>query len=125
MVFLWIPFAHFPNRQTLGRTANDLNNLLVSGGLAFVVGPSHFSEWVHQYHMDLILGENVCSLPTYRLHQAILPQSSIKPRLNGFCFKKNWEFPWGGGSFTLKNSLSAIFPLVPQNNSLFFASFPM
>ena len=89
IVFLWVPFAHFQDHKTLGQIANDLNRLLVSGGIAFVVGPSQLVECANRYHLELIFGEDVSALPTFRLHQAILPKARLKSDLMIFVFRKN------------------------------------
>jgi hypothetical protein len=89
MVFLWVPFAHFQDHQTLGQTTHEINTLLPPGGIAFIVGPSLLPENANRYHLELIYGEYVEALPTFRLHKAILPKARVHPDLMVFVFRKN------------------------------------
>ena len=89
ILFLWVPFVHFQDHRTLGRTVNDINNLLPSGGIAFLVGSSELAEFANRHHMELIYGEYVGALPTFRLHQAILPRARLNPELMVFVLRKN------------------------------------
>ncbi len=89
IVFLWVPFRHYQDHQTLSQTVRDIKNFLSDGGLAFIVGPSHLAESANRYNLDLIYSESAGALPTFRLHQAILPKARLNPDLMVFVIKKN------------------------------------
>jgi hypothetical protein len=89
IVFLWIPFAHFQDHQMLGQITHEIKSLLPAGGIAFIVGPSLLAESVIRNHLELMYSEYVSALPTFRLHQAILPKARIHPDLMVFVLKKN------------------------------------
>lgn len=89
LVFLWVPFAYFHDYQTVGQIIHDINNLLPPGGITFLIGSSLLAEGAKRYDLEPIYGEYVWALPTFRLHQAILPKARLNPDLMVFIFRKN------------------------------------
>jgi hypothetical protein len=89
IVFHWVAFTHFQDHQRLGQTIHEINNLLPDGGIAFIVGPSLLAESTQRNHLELLYGEYVSALPTFRLHRSILPKTRIHPDLMVFVFRKN------------------------------------
>lgn len=88
-LFMWVPFADFDNHTILNRTAHHMDKLLFPGGIAFLAGPQRLAEYANRQHFELLYGEYVRTLPTFHLHQAILPQAHVNPDLMVFVWRKN------------------------------------
>ncbi len=68
----------------LDETTRAVANALTSTGVAFVVGPPTMGELLQAHPVWLARVEAVETLPTFRMHQAILPQARLKSDLTLF-----------------------------------------
>lgn len=81
VIYAWLPFSQFHNAQALHETAGALAEALRPGGLAFLVGPAAMSPALQTYRLRILRMDPVASLPSFRMHQSILPQARVKPDL--------------------------------------------
>ncbi len=81
----WIPFTIFNDAHKLHETVRTISGAIGQGGLAFIVGPVALKSAIQmQPQLQLISMEPVESLPTFRMHQTILPKARLKPGLTLF-----------------------------------------
>jgi hypothetical protein len=83
-IYRWVPFAVFEQPQELAIVASDLRGALSPSGLAFVVGPWSMGEVLTGTQLRIVQYESVDTLPTFRMHQSILPQARLKSTLTLF-----------------------------------------
>jgi hypothetical protein len=88
LVYLWLPFVEFEHQYQLGQRLRNLSATLSSGGLAFVVGPQTLQAVMRPAGLNALAAEAVQDLPTFRMHQAILPKARLKPGLTLFRLQK-------------------------------------
>ncbi|MEP6888549.1 MAG: hypothetical protein ABI945_09545 [Nitrospirales bacterium] len=83
-IYRWVPFSCFDNPHELAAVASALRRTLQPGGLAFVVGPQAMGDTLTSPMLRIVQMESVDTLATFRMHQAILPQSRLKANLTLF-----------------------------------------
>ncbi|WP_447983120.1 hypothetical protein [Nitrospira sp. Nam74] len=83
-IYRWVPFSCFDDPRELTDAASALARALKSGGLAFVVGPRSMGDTLISHRLRIVQLESVDALPTFRMHQSILPQSRLKANLTLF-----------------------------------------
>jgi hypothetical protein len=83
-IYCWVPFLWFDNPHELKVVASALRRALKPGGLAFVVGPQSMADALTSHMLRIVQIESVDTLPTFRMHQTILPQSRLKANLTLF-----------------------------------------
>ena len=88
LLFIWIPFAIHGDALKLHETIRAIAGALASGGLAFVVGPISLQSGFQAQQLRVLQAEPVESLPTFRIHQTILPKSRLKAGLTLFHLAK-------------------------------------
>lgn len=88
VLYEWVPFSQFKHLVDLEETARAVANALTPAGVAFVVGPPTMGELLQAHRVRLARVEAVETLPTFRMHQAILPQARLKPDLTLFQIMK-------------------------------------
>ncbi|MSR24916.1 MAG: hypothetical protein EXR96_07475 [Nitrospiraceae bacterium] len=89
LLHAWIPFTIFNDTRTLHETVRTISGAIGQGGLAFIVGPVALTSAIQmQPQLQLISAEPVESLPTFRMHQTILPKARLKPGLTLFLVKR-------------------------------------
>ncbi|MGH7231608.1 MAG: hypothetical protein ACREJU_09660 [Nitrospiraceae bacterium] len=89
LIYKWIAFADYTQTVRLNNMAGVVAKALNPGGLAFVVGPSSMrpalqASLLRIHHIDLVE-----QLPTFRMHQAVLPKARIKHDVTLFHLAKN------------------------------------
>ena len=89
VIYSWMPFAIFHDTLSLDQTCSSLGKALVPGGIACVSGPSLMAECLNRHGMDLLYGEYVQTLPTFRLHRSILPRAQLHNDLMAFVCTKH------------------------------------
>jgi hypothetical protein len=83
-IYCWVPFSCFDHPQELTAVASALRRALKPVGLAFVVGPQALGNRLTGQLLRIVQSESVDTLPTFRMHQTILPQSKLKASLTLF-----------------------------------------
>ncbi len=89
LLFLWIPFSAFMDPIAQHETVKTIPAALRQGGLAFIVGPAAVQSALQmQPQLQVLSAEPVESLPTFRMHRAILPKARLKSGLTIFLVSK-------------------------------------
>lgn len=83
-IYCWVPFSCFDDPHELRVIASALRHALKPGGLAFVVGPEAMADALISHMLRIVQIESVDTLPTFRMHQTILPQARLKANLTLF-----------------------------------------
>ena len=78
---LWIPFSEYPDHRRLQQWGTWLGAHLREGGVGCVAGPASVGEFVQQNGLHLLHAERGEDLPTFRIHQTILPYGWLNPDL--------------------------------------------
>ncbi|WP_447971613.1 hypothetical protein [Nitrospira sp. M1] len=88
LIYHWIPFDQFTQPTLLEHTCISYMNRLTSGGTFIVSGLPFFETYARKLQVSLIYAEYIHQLPTFRLHQAILPKATLYQDLMVFIFQK-------------------------------------
>ncbi|MER3423737.1 MAG: hypothetical protein C4293_11410 [Nitrospiraceae bacterium] len=88
LIYAWIPFARFEQPTELDSTIRAIARALALQGLAFIVGPSTLGRAFQVHDLRLLTMNPVEALPTFRMHQTILPKARLKPGLTLFSMTK-------------------------------------
>ena len=82
LVYEWIPFASFNEASELKEMVRVLPQRMVTGALAYVVGPDSLSTLLRQQvTLAIEMCRSVDSLPTVHMHRNILPRARLKTGL--------------------------------------------
>lgn len=81
LIYEWVPFSQFNQTLKLDETARAVAAALKPGGLAFVAGPLAMGSMFQSHRLRLLQSEPVSMLPTFRMHQTILPKARVNPGL--------------------------------------------
>ena len=84
LIYEWVPFSQFCKPVLLSKTATAIACTLDPKGLAFIVGPLEMGEILSSSGLLLIGAETVRDLPTFHMHQSILPKGYLKSGLTLF-----------------------------------------
>ena len=79
LVFEWIPFRFYDKPDAVGERLQWLTQVLAPGGVAFVVGPPMVADACRAAGVQTQAITPVVTLPTFRMHQSILPRAQLKP----------------------------------------------
>ncbi|MGH7261091.1 MAG: hypothetical protein ACREI9_10465 [Nitrospiraceae bacterium] len=88
LLFAWIPFAAHADALKLHEAVRAITGALAPSGMAFIVGPSTMQSGFQVQQLRVQQTEPVESLPTFRMHQTILPKARLKPGLTIFLVAK-------------------------------------
>ncbi len=89
LLYVWLPLVIFDDALKLQETVRTISSALGQGGLAFIVGPATLKSALQmQPQLQVISAEPVESLPTFRMHQTILPKARLKPGVTLFLITK-------------------------------------
>lgn len=83
-IYRGVSYACFEQPRELAAIASALRQALNPGALAFVVGPRSMGNILRSHFLRIIHMESVDMLPTFRMHQTILPQARLKSTLTLF-----------------------------------------
>ncbi len=78
---VWIPFANYDDEQELRQWSWFLANHLIPGGIACVAGPEIMGHLFQEDGFSVVHAERGESLPTFKIHQAILQAGQLHPEL--------------------------------------------
>ncbi|MGH7204665.1 MAG: hypothetical protein ACREI2_00490 [Nitrospiraceae bacterium] len=88
VIYEWVPFSHFDQSMKFHDIAQAVVGALRPGGLAFIVGPRAMREPLQGQRLRLLQAEAVETLPSFRMHQTILPNARLKAELTLFHAEK-------------------------------------
>jgi len=81
IIYLMVPFLHFGQSGKLHDIIQAMAGALQPGGLGFIVGPHAIRELLQVQRLRLLHIEAVETLPSFRMHKAILPNARLKAGL--------------------------------------------
>lgn len=84
LAYYWLPYEVFGSPADILATVAGLRGRMRPGGHAFVVGPAELREPLAGEGWALCWHQPVASLPTFRMHQTILPKARVKSGLTVF-----------------------------------------
>ncbi len=79
---LWISFSIYDDYRELQQWCGFLANHLVPGGIGCVAGPKNFGNVLEEQGLSVVHAGLGKSLPTFKIHQAILQASRLHPELS-------------------------------------------
>lgn len=88
LLYVWIPFAHYSQPEAVEAKLRRVAKALKPGGLAMVAGPDSIPQHIAGLPLEVVQNEPVSTLQPFRMHQAILPNASMNPRLRVWHLKK-------------------------------------
>lgn len=91
LIYSWIPFAAYEDRDRCVRALSTITAALTPGGLAFVVGPSWIGATLPAYSMRLLDSagaKELLSLPLLQEHLRLHPRTRLNQALALFLAEK-------------------------------------
>ncbi|MGB0910404.1 MAG: hypothetical protein ACPGYT_08585 [Nitrospirales bacterium] len=88
LIYFWVPFELFEQPGLPEQIMVSLEKSLRSGGVLIMSGMPMLEGLAKQLHLTTLFAEQVQQLPTFQLHQAILPKSTLYQDLMVFVFRK-------------------------------------
>ncbi|HPV81945.1 MAG TPA: hypothetical protein PK866_02430 [Nitrospira sp.] len=79
LVYEWTPFNLYDKPEAISHRVQQLARHLSPGALAFIVGPPAVADMCRTAGVHLQAITPVASLPTFRMHQSVLPRAQLKP----------------------------------------------
>ena len=79
LAYEWTPFSLYAKPDAVAARMQQLARQLLPGAVAFVVGPSTVADGCRTAGMHVQAITPVASLPTFRMHQSVLPRAQLKP----------------------------------------------
>ncbi len=96
IIFKWIPFMFFHDRENCEAMFRAVTEVLKPGGLLFLVGPFPMKGLFEHYQIDLIRGDPIIDMPFFRQHLKMCPENQINDIASVFLLEKR------GGSLNLQ-----------------------
>ncbi len=78
---MWVPFAAYENPQQMEQWSWFLAHHVIPGGLACIAGPTMMGHSLEKQGFSIVHAEKGEDLPTFRIHQTILPSAWLHPEL--------------------------------------------
>ena len=75
----WTPFNLYEKPDAVTQRMQQLAGELSPGGVAFIVGPPSIADGCRTAGVRMQAITPVASLPTFRMHQSVLPRAQLKP----------------------------------------------
>jgi hypothetical protein len=88
-IYVWIPFDRWDDGAALEQYARSVAASLTLYGRAFLAGPETLSRSLQGTGLRLVGIWAVASLPPFRMHQSLLPQSRLRHGLSLFHLSKD------------------------------------
>lgn len=81
LAYEWTPFSLYDKPDAVGERMGRLAQMLMPGAVVFIVGPSTVADGCRAARMQIQAITPVASLPTFRMHQSVLPRAHLKPEV--------------------------------------------
>ena len=88
LIYFWVPFEQFNQPTLLSQTVISLVGGLAMGGMIIMPGIPALEEYARRLQLTVLYAEYVHNLPTFRLHQAILPKAKLYQDLMVYVLQK-------------------------------------
>lgn len=79
LLYEWTPFGLYDKPDVIRERIRLLAQMLLPEGVAFVVGPPSVADWCGDVQLQVQSITPVAALPTFRMHQSVLPRARLKP----------------------------------------------
>ena len=79
LVYEWTPFNLYDRPEAINRGVQQLAGHLSPGAVGFIVGPPTVADSCRTVGVHMQAMTPVASLPTFRMHQSVLPRAQLKP----------------------------------------------
>jgi hypothetical protein len=79
LAYEWTPFSLYDRPEAINRRMQQLAGHLSPGTVAFIVGPPAVADSCRAIGVQMQAITPVASLPTFRMHQSVLPRAQLKP----------------------------------------------
>lgn len=79
LAYVWTPFHLYDKSGAISLGMQQLAARLSPGAVAFIVGPPSVPDTCRTAGVHLQAITPVASLPTFRMHQSVLPRAQLKP----------------------------------------------
>lgn len=88
-IYLWIPFSDYSHSIRTEQWTELLVNHLSPGGIGCIAGPTRLGEIFQRRRLAVVHAEQGESLPTFRIHQTILPYGWLNSELTVWIVQKS------------------------------------
>ena len=92
LVFKWIPFMYFQDREACQSMLQSAVEALQPEGILFLVGPKAIQGLFDHFFLDCLYNDPVLNMPFYRQHLKMCPENQVNPELTVFLLEKK-PFP--------------------------------
>jgi hypothetical protein len=89
MIFKWIPFLYYGDREVCTQMLDAVVNALPPGGILFLVGPRPIAGLFDQFGLEPIHDDPVVEMPFFREHLKMCPENRVNPDVSVFLTEKN------------------------------------
>ena len=79
LAYEWTPFSLYDKPESIHHRVQQLASHLSLGAVAFIIGPPTVADSCRTAGVQLQAITPVASLPTFRMHQSVLPRAQLKP----------------------------------------------
>ena len=97
LIYFWIPFEQFGRPSLLEEMMTSLVNAVEPGGMIIIPGVPRLELNIKQLQLTVLHAEFIQNLPTFRLHQAILPKARLYQDLMVFVLQNRSSVRYGWG----------------------------
>lgn len=87
-IYLWIPFSDYAHPNRTKRWTELFVNHLSPSGIGCIAGPTRLGEIFQRLRLPVVHAEQGESLPTFRIHQTILPYGRLHSELTVWIVQK-------------------------------------
>ncbi len=88
LVFKWIPFMYFQDRDACESMLQALVNILLPEGILFLVAPKPIQGLFAHYGLECLYNDPVVNMPFFRQHLKMCPENFVNPELAVFLAEK-------------------------------------
>jgi hypothetical protein len=88
-IYLWIPFSDYSQSMRTDLWTGWFVNHLSPGGIGCIAGPTRLGEKFQRRRLPVVHAEQGKSLPTFRIHQTILPYGWLNSELTVWIVQKS------------------------------------
>jgi hypothetical protein len=81
LIYEWTPFDCYDKPDAIGERIGRLAAMLLPNGMAFAVGPPSIADGCRAAQLQVQSITPVAALPTFRMHQSVLPRARLKPEV--------------------------------------------
>jgi len=87
-IYLWLPFSDYGHPIRMEQWTKFLATRLSFGGIGCVAGPTSLAEIFQRRRLQVVHAEQGTALPTFRIHQTILPYGWLNSELTVWIVQK-------------------------------------